>query len=72
MQVAPLQPSRTEAVRRMLLEAPDTNLYMLGALAGGLGYLAAYFESWPVGASQTVVAAIFVALSVPIRLLRAA
>ena len=35
MQVAPLQPARTEAVRRMLLEAPDTNLYMLGALAGG-------------------------------------
>jgi zinc transport system permease protein len=45
---------------------------LLGALAGGLGYLAAYFESWPVGASQTVVAAIFVALSVPVRLLRAA
>ena len=37
MQVAPLQPSRTEAVRRMLLEAPDTNLYMLGALSGGPG-----------------------------------
>lgn len=43
---------------------------VLGALSGGLGYLLAFFESLPVGASQTLVAAIFVALAVPIRLLR--
>jgi hypothetical protein len=43
---------------------------VLGAAAGGLGYLLAFFESLPVGASQTLVAAIFVALALPLRLLR--
>jgi len=43
---------------------------VLGAAAGGLGYLLAFFESLPVGASQTLVAAIFVALALPLRLLQ--
>ncbi len=43
---------------------------VLGALAGGLGYVLAFFESLPVGASQTLVAAVFVVLALPLRLLR--
>lgn len=40
----------------------------LGAISGGLGYLLSFFENLPVGASQAVVAAGFVALAVPVRL----
>ena len=36
---------------------------LLGALAGGLGYLLAFFQELPVGASQTMVASAFVALA---------
>lgn len=43
---------------------------LLGALAGGLGYLAAFFLSFPVGACQAVTAGLFVMLAVPVRLLR--
>ncbi len=43
---------------------------LLGALAGGLGYLIAFFFSFPVGASQTVVAVAFVMLALPVRLVR--
>ena len=43
---------------------------LLGAAAGGLGYLLAFFESLPVGASQTLVAAIFVVLALPLKLVR--
>ena len=45
---------------------------LLGMLAGGLGYLLAWFVSLPVGASQTLVAASFALMAVPVRLLRAA
>ncbi len=42
-----------------------------GALAGGVGYLIAFFFAFPVGASQTVVAVGFVVLALPVRVLRA-
>ena len=42
----------------------------LGALSGGLGYIAAFLWEFPVGASQTAVAVAFVVLAVPLRLLR--
>lgn len=45
---------------------------LFGAASGGLGYLLAYFVVLPVGASQTVVAATFVALALPLRWLRGA
>jgi zinc transport system permease protein len=41
----------------------------LGALSGGLGYIAAFLWEFPV-ASQTAVAVAFVVLAVPLRLLR--
>jgi zinc transport system permease protein len=43
---------------------------VLGGVAGGAGYLLAFFESLPVGASQTLVAAMLVALALPIRVFR--
>ena len=43
---------------------------LLGGLSGGLGYLAAFFFSFPVGACQAVTAGAFVLLAVPVRLLR--
>lgn len=57
------------AMAAMLL-APRLNLLfpvagLLGALAGGLGYLLAFFQSWPVGASQALVAGSFVLLAWP-------
>ncbi|MFN7143195.1 MAG: metal ABC transporter permease [Myxococcota bacterium] len=42
---------------------------LFGALAGGLGYVLAFFESLPVGAAQTLVAALIVVLALPLRLL---
>lgn len=41
-----------------------------GALAGGVGYLAAFFLSMPVGASQAATAALLVLLALPLRLAR--
>ncbi|MCB9762155.1 MAG: metal ABC transporter permease [Alphaproteobacteria bacterium] len=41
-----------------------------GAAAGGLGYMAAFFLEFPVGASQTAVAVLLVALAAPVRLVR--
>lgn len=43
---------------------------LFGVLSGALGYLLAFFLSFPVGASQTVVAAGFVLLGLLARLLR--
>ncbi|MCK6522841.1 metal ABC transporter permease [Myxococcota bacterium] len=43
---------------------------LFGALAGGLGYLVAFFGMFPVGASQAAVAACFVVLMIPLRALR--
>lgn len=43
---------------------------IMGALAGGLGYLAAFLWEFPVGASQTAVAVAFVLVAAPLRLLR--
>lgn len=43
---------------------------LLGALSGGLGYLAAFFLGFPVGASQAGVAGLFVLLAWPLGLLR--
>lgn len=40
---------------------------LLGALAGGAGYVAAFLQSWPVGASQTAFAAGLVAVAGAIR-----
>jgi ABC-type Mn2+/Zn2+ transport system permease subunit len=42
---------------------------VLGALTGGLGYLFAFFLSFPVGASQAMVAALLFVALVPVRLL---
>lgn len=42
----------------------------LGALSGGLGYIAAFLWEFPVGASQTAVAVAFVLMAAPLRLLR--
>jgi zinc transport system permease protein len=39
----------------------------IGAASGGLGYLLAFFAELPVGASQTLVAAGFVALAAAVR-----
>ena len=41
---------------------------LIGAASGALGYLLAFFEELPVGASQTVVAAGFVALAGAVRI----
>jgi len=41
-----------------------------GAFAGGVGYVAAYFLSTPVGATQVVLAATLVLLALPVRLAR--
>lgn len=43
---------------------------LLGALSGGLGYLAAFFFEFPVGASQATVAALAFLACLPARLLR--
>ncbi|MES2638137.1 MAG: metal ABC transporter permease [Myxococcota bacterium] len=43
---------------------------LVGMLSGGLGYVLAFFESWPVGASQTLVALGFVAVAGVMRMLR--
>lgn len=43
---------------------------VLGALSGGLGYLAAFFLELPVGASQAMVAFVLLVLCLPVRLLR--
>lgn len=40
---------------------------VLGALAGTLGYIVAFFREWPVGGSQTAVAAAFVAAALAVR-----
>ena len=42
---------------------------LFGAVAGGAGYMVAFFFSFPVGASQTAVAVLLVLLAVPIRLI---
>jgi zinc transport system permease protein len=42
---------------------------LFGAIAGGVGYMLAFFASFPVGASQTAVAVLLVLLAIPIRLL---
>jgi zinc transport system permease protein len=39
----------------------------IGAVSGGLGYLLAFFESWPVGASQSLVAVGFVLVAALVR-----
>ncbi len=43
---------------------------VLGGLAGGLGYLVAFFFSFPVGASQAAMAGLLALLMVPLGLLR--
>lgn len=43
---------------------------VVGMASGGLGYVLAFFESWPVGASQTLVALAFVATAGTLRLAR--
>lgn len=43
---------------------------LLGGIAGGAGYVLAYFLSTPVGATQVVVAASLVVLALPIRAVR--
>ena len=43
---------------------------LLGAVAGGVGYLMAFFADSPVGATQAAVAAAMVLLAVPVRLMR--
>jgi len=43
---------------------------LLGGAAGGVGYLLAFFENFPVGASQTAVAGAFVLVAVPLGWLR--
>ena len=43
---------------------------LLGALAGLLGYTAAFFLELPVGASQCGVAVLMVLLAAPVRMLR--
>ena len=45
---------------------------ILGAAAGGLGYLVAFLRDWPVGASQTLVAGGFVAVAALVRAARLA
>lgn len=40
---------------------------LLGAAAGGLGYVVAFLKDWPVGGSQTLVAGGFVALAAVVR-----
>ncbi len=42
---------------------------LAGALSGGLGYLAAFFWEYPVGASQGAVAVALVVLALPVKLL---
>jgi zinc transport system permease protein len=42
---------------------------VVGAASGFLGYLVSFFEQLPVGASQTVVASLFVAVALAVRLL---
>jgi zinc transport system permease protein len=36
---------------------------IIGALSGGLGYLVAFFESWPVGPAQSAIACAFAVIS---------
>jgi zinc transport system permease protein len=43
---------------------------LFGAVSGGLGYLLAFFASFPVGASQALTAALLFLLVLPYRLLR--
>lgn len=43
---------------------------VLGAVAGGTGYLLAFFQSWPVGPSQVVVALGLVLLGLGVRAIR--
>jgi zinc transport system permease protein len=43
-----------------------------GIVAGGGGYLMAFFGNLPVGASQTAIAVVLVVLALPVRLLRGA
>lgn len=43
---------------------------VVGAAAGGFGYLFAFFESLPVGAAQTLVAVSFVAVAILFRVIR--
>lgn len=43
---------------------------LLGGLAGGLGYVLAFFLNFPVGGSQTVLVALFVALAAGVRAVR--
>ena len=52
------------------LSAVFTLAAMLGLLSAVLGYLAAFFLRFPVGACQTVVAALFAALAMALRALR--
>jgi ABC-type Mn2+/Zn2+ transport system permease subunit len=40
---------------------------IFGAIAGGAGYVAAFLYTWPVGASQTAVAAALVAIAAIVR-----
>jgi ABC-type Mn2+/Zn2+ transport system permease subunit len=42
---------------------------LLGAASGVVGYLLSFFEQLPVGASQTVVASLFVAVALAVRML---
>ncbi len=42
---------------------------VFGGIAGGVGYMVAFFFSFPVGASQTMVAVLLVLLAVPVRLI---
>ena len=41
---------------------------LFGAISGGVGYMVAFFLSFPVGASQTAVAVLLVLFAVPVRL----
>ena len=41
---------------------------LFGGISGGVGYLVAFFGSFPVGAAQTAVAVALVVLAVPVRL----
>ena len=68
--------AKHRAYRRLtLLVAPGMRwafplAAVLGAISGGGGYAAAFFFDLPVGATQTVMAAVMVALAMPARMLR--
>lgn len=57
----------SQRIRYVLLIAA-----VLGALAGGLGYLFAFFLEFPVGASQATLAVLFFVVALPARLVRRA